>query len=263
MLRLRNLGSGSSGNATLLEAGGSSGCARLLIDCGLGLRELESRLVDAGVHPSQVDALFITHEHADHAGSAVAFVRSHGCAMWLSQGTYAAMGAPDMGDRIRLARDGGTLSFGGLMELHPYTVPHDASEPLQLVCTQGGCRVGILTDIGHPTPHVRRQLAGCHALMLECNHDSDLLAASAYPPFLKQRIGGAYGHLSNLQAAELAASLVHDGLRHLIAAHLSERNNRPSLAQEALAAATGRSAADILVADPTRGTPWLTMETGI
>jgi phosphoribosyl 1,2-cyclic phosphodiesterase len=117
--------------------------------------------------------------------------------------------------------------------------------------------LGILTDLGHATAHVAQQLAGCHALLLECNHDPELLAASRYPPFLKKRVGGDYGHLSNPASAALARELHHVGLKHLVAAHLSEQNNRPELARAALAQALDCAASDFNVAHPLHGTPWL------
>jgi len=142
------------------------------------------------------------------------------------------------------------------LQITPFTVPHDAREPLQLRCTDGSHHLGILTDLGHGSAHVVQALQHCHALLLECNHDRELLAHSAYPPFLKKRIAGPQGHLSNEESAALAKALVHPQLNLIVAAHLSERNNRPELAQDLLAQATGCSANDIPVADPVNGTPW-------
>ena len=122
-------------------------------------------------------------------------------------------------------------------------------EPLQLRCTDGARDLGILTDLGHVTPYVLRQLARCHALMLEANHDPAMLAASRYPPFLKRRVGGEHGHLSNDQAAAALAYLNHDALTTLVAAHLSERNNLPMLARSALATALNCAPKDVLVAE--------------
>jgi phosphoribosyl 1,2-cyclic phosphodiesterase len=183
-------------------------------------------------------------------------LRKHAKAVWMSHGTHVGMGAPDLGPLLHLAQDNTPIDLGNL-QLHPFTVPHDAREPLQLSVTDGSVRLGIVTDLGHVTPHGAQQLQGCHAVMLECNHDPDMLASSSYPPFLKRRVGGQLGHLSNEQAAALAQALCHDGLRHLVASHLSERNNVPELARNVLAAATGRLPQDIGVADPVQGTDWL------
>ena len=200
MLRFRSLGSGSSGNATLVEAGNGVHVRRLLIDCGLGIRQLDARLAQAGVAPGGIDAVFITHEHGDHIGCARAFALRERIPVWMSHGTHAAIDAPDFGGLLRVARDAESIDLGEL-QLQPFTVPHDAREPLQLTCTDGASTLGVLTDLGHATAYVLQRLAGCHALLLECNHDPDLLAASAYPPFLKRRVGGPWGHLSNADAA--------------------------------------------------------------
>jgi phosphoribosyl 1,2-cyclic phosphodiesterase len=139
----------------------------------------------------------------------------------------------------------------------PYTVPHDAREPLQLTCTDGASKLGVLTDLGHATAHVLGHLQLCDALILESNHDSAMLEASNYPFFLKRRVGGQFGHLSNEAAAHIARSVSHAGLKHLVAAHLSQQNNRPDLAQDLLSEALGCRSADIVVADAGTGTPWL------
>ena len=198
MLRFRSLGSGSGGNATLVEAGGLLPF-RLLVDCGLGIRQLAVRLAQAGLLFEDIDAVFITHEHGDHIGCAHALSLRHRIPVWMSLGTHSAIGSPDFEGLLHTARDGKVIDLGGL-QLMPFTVPHDAREPLQLSCTDGSAKLGILTDLGHATPHVMAHLQACHALLLESNHDTDLLGQSAYPHFLKRRVGGDYGHLSNTAA---------------------------------------------------------------
>ena len=257
MLRFKSLGSGSAGNATVVEGASGMHVTRLLVDCGLGLKVLDARLAHAGLHSSQIDAIFITHEHGDHIGCARQFALRGRIPVWMSAGTHAAIGAPDFEGLFKPAQDGIAIDLG---EIHvtPFTVPHDAREPLQLRCSDGHRHVGVLTDLGHATPHVLEQLAGCSALLLECNHDAGLLAQSAYPAFLKQRVGGSYGHLSNEDAGQIAKLLDHPGLVHVVAAHLSRQNNRPELARAALAASLGRSLADIGVADQGSGCGWIT-----
>ena len=256
MLRFKNLGSGSSGNATVIQARSESTLTHLLVDCGLGIRQLDARLGEAGILAGQIDAIFITHEHTDHIGCVRRLALRERIPVWMSHGTYAALGEPDFDGLLRTACDGAAIEVGAL-QIHPFTVPHDAREPLQLTCTDGAARLGILTDLGHATSHVMQQLAGCGTLMLECNHDAQMLAASAYPAFLKRRVGGAYGHLANAAAAEIARSVQERGLKQVVAAHLSERNNRPDLARQALAAALGCLDADIQVADAATGSGWL------
>ena len=257
MLKFRSLGSGSSGNATLVEASGPSPF-RLLIDCGLGLKHLRLRLEAAGLQPEDIHAVFITHEHGDHIGCARALSLRYRIPVWMSGGTYAAIGSPDFDGLLCIARDGQAIDLGGL-QLTPFTVPHDAREPLQLTCTDGASKIGILTDLGHASAHVMTHLTGCNALLLESNHDTDLLAQSSYPAFLKRRVGGLYGHLSNTAAAEIARLLQHPGLKHVVAAHLSVQNNRPALVQGLLAEALSCAFNDIVVATPDDGCRWLNL----
>lgn len=258
MLRFKNLGSGSAGNATLIEAKCGAQTSRLLIDCGLSLRELSKRLLMADLSLDDIDAVFITHEHADHVGHARAFAQKTGADVWMSKGTALACNmfewdlAPD---QYQIARDGEAISLGAL-QLHPFTVPHDAREPLQLRCTDGDVHLGVLTDLGHGSNHVIQALHQCHALLIECNHDSDMLAQSSYPAFLKKRISGPQGHLSNEESAQLISALKHPQLNLIVAAHLSERNNLPDLARHSVAWAAGCHAQDVEVADPLAGTSW-------
>jgi phosphoribosyl 1,2-cyclic phosphodiesterase len=256
MLRFCSLGSGSTGNATLVESRSVTRTTRVLIDCGFSLRELETRAARHGVALDAIDAVFVTHEHTDHVGCALALARRHGVTLVTSRGTWRALGEPQAPPRLVFARDGEPIGIGDL-ELRPYTVPHDALEPLQLTLGDGATRVGVLTDAGASTAHLLRALAACDALLLECNHDRALLAASDYPPSLKARIAGRLGHLANDTTAQILARCVHGRLRHVVAAHLSERNNRPALAAACLAEALGTRAEDIVVADPLTGFGWL------
>ncbi len=257
-MRFCSLGSGSTGNATLVEASSGVTTTRVLIDCGFSLRELEQRLARAGVAIEQLDAVFITHEHGDHIGCATTLTQRHGVPLWMSHGTWRAIGEPDLPGPPNFARDGQAIAIGDL-ELHPFTVPHDAMEPLQLRCSDGASNLGLLTDVGSITTHLLDSLRGCDALLLECNHDEGMLAQSNYPASLKARIGGRLGHLANHSAAQILAHLQATALRHLVAAHLSERNNRPALAREALARVCGAAAGDIVVADPILGFDWLAL----
>ena len=257
MIRFKNLGSGSTGNATVVQASGSGRLTHLLIDCGLGIRQLDVRLGRAGMLAEQIDAIFITHEHSDHVGCARQLALRERIPVWMSHGTWTAIGKPDFEGLLRIACDEVEIPIGGL-EVLPFTVPHDAREPLQLTCSDGDRRLGVATDMGHASNHVLEQLAGCDTVLLECNHDPDLLAASSYPPFLKRRVAGAWGHLANAAAAALAAALQPRGLQQVVAAHLSEQNNRPELAQQAMADALACAPGDILVADGAKGSDWIT-----
>lgn len=255
MLRFRSLASGSSGNATLIEARCGAQTNRLLVDCGLGRRALEAALAAAGCAPGELDAVFVTHEHGDHTGCVQWLVQHHRIPLWTSEGTWRGMGCPEFGPTLRIARSG--IDFGiGALSCRPFAVPHDAREPLQIRCSDGQSHLGIVTDLGHVPESVLQALDGCTALLLESNHDTEMLARSSYPPFLKRRVGGDFGHLSNLQAAAALAAWHHPRLGVVVAAHLSERNNHPALAQSHLAQSCGCTPSEIAVAAPRRGTDW-------
>ena len=259
MLRFKNLGSGSTGNATVVEGRSGAQVRRLLIDCGFGIKQLQARLAQAQLQPEDLDAIFITHEHSDHIGCAQALALRYRIPVWMSQGTHAALGAPDLDGLWKVAHDMESIDLGTFHAL-PFTVPHDAREPLQLRCSDGATHLGVLTDLGHASAHVLQQLQGCHALMIEANHDAGILDASRYPAFLKRRVGGPYGHLANTATADILRAVQHDGLRCVVAAHLSAQNNTPSIAQQTLAAALDWAAESITVASPTHGTEWLNVD---
>ncbi len=256
MIRFKSLGSGSTGNATVVQARSGHATTHLLVDCGLGIRQLDKRLAQAGMLAEQLDAIFITHEHADHIGCAQALALRERIPVWMSEGTWLGLGQPDFDGLLRIARDSTPIELRD-MQVLPFTVPHDAREPLQLTCGDGAVRMGVLTDLGHATPHVIGHLAGCATLLLECNHDEELLESGPYPWFLKRRVGGQWGHLANGPAAAIAQSVLAHGLRQVVAAHLSEQNNRPELARAALSNALG-DAVEIHVADGPTGSHWLT-----
>jgi phosphoribosyl 1,2-cyclic phosphodiesterase len=180
----------------------------------------------------------------------------HRIPVWMSEGTHAALGAPDLDGMLRVAHDMEAIDLGEFNAL-PFTVPHDAREPLQLRCSDGATCLGVATDLGHASTHVLTQLAGCNALMIEANHDPALLEASRYPTFLKRRVGGPYGHLANAATADILRAVRHPRLSRVVAAHLSAQNNAPTLAQGSMAAALDWPDEAITVASPTAGTGWI------
>ncbi|PTT90809.1 MBL fold metallo-hydrolase [Pelomonas sp. HMWF004] len=255
-MRFCSLGSGSAGNSTLVEASQGITTTRVLIDAGFSERELTRRLARAGCTPEDVDAVFITHEHGDHVGCSVAFSLRHRIPLVTSRGTWRAIAQPGFDTTLlHLARSGEAITLGDL-QLLPFAVPHDATEPLQLCLHDGSARLGIITDLGSAPPTVAEALGACHALLLECNHDEALLRAGPYPPSLQRRILGTHGHLSNDAAADLLSRCQRAALGTVVAAHLSERNNAPPLARAALAGVLHCVADDIRVADPKAGTDW-------
>ena len=237
MLRFASLASGSKGNSLVAQSGGTS----LLIDCGLNLRDAERRLARLALAPSDIDAILVTHEHGDHACGVFDFAGAHGATVYLTHGSLVALkseGKVIDGVRTALLSGKERLAVGGI-EVTPFTVPHDAREPVQYVLSDGAAKLGVLTDIGASTVHVEQVLSGLDALVLECNYDSRMLWNGAYPAWLKTRIAGPLGHLDNLESERLLARLDRSRLKHLIGAHLSQQNNRPELARAALARAMG------------------------
>jgi phosphoribosyl 1,2-cyclic phosphodiesterase len=257
-VRFASLGSGSEGNALIVEASSGATVTRVLLDCGFSAREMERRLARVGFEAGQLDAILITHEHSDHIGSALTLARKWSIPLYTSWGTARAVGADEADVELNVLWGDEAVAIGDVHVL-PYTVPHDAREPLQFVFSDGANRLGVLTDVGTSTPHIGTVLSGCDALVLECNHDLQMLAASRYPPSLKARIGGAHGHLNNEAAAGILASLDRSRLRYLVAAHLSQENNTAELARAAMATVLGNAATEIAIATQAEGFGWLTL----
>ena len=251
-MRFASLGSGSEGNGLVVEAG----VTRVLIDCGFGIRDAIARMQRIGIEPESITAIVVTHEHSDHVGGVAAFATRFGTAVWLTFGTLAAVGDTFAELPCVHGFDSNDVIPIDDLEVRPFPVPHDAREPVQFVCSDGQWRVGVLTDLGVSTAHVEASLSGCDALVLECNHDLDLLVNGDYPHSVKQRIASRLGHLDNGAAAELLSRIDSSRLRHLIAAHLSQHNNRPELARAALAAALHCEPEWIGVADQSLGFGW-------
>ncbi|MBS1144499.1 MAG: fold metallo-hydrolase [Proteobacteria bacterium] len=229
-----------------------------MLDCGFGLRETLARLEKRGRSPSDLSGILVTHEHGDHIGGVFRLARKFELPVWMTHGTWVGSREADSGLDLHIIDSHRPFSVGGL-EVQPFPVPHDTREPVQFVFSGNGIRLGVLTDIGEPTPHVCDMLSGCHGLVLEFNHDAGMLAHSTYPASLKRRIAGRYGHLENLVAASLLGEIDCSGLQSLVAAHLSEQNNRPELVVAAVADALGCSADWVGIATPDRGFDWRTI----
>ncbi len=249
-LRFASIGSGSQGNATLVEKDRTS----LLIDCGFSLTQTRHRLERLGRSLSDLSGILITHEHGDHVRGVTRLAAKCDIPVWMSPGTAAQIDVTGI-RRLQLFNCHDSFIINDI-QVYPYPVPHDAREPCQYVFTDGNVRFGLLTDTGSSTPYIRGMLSGCDALMLECNHDSGMLARSSYPSALKARIGGRLGHLSNTQSMALLASLECSSMQHIVAAHLSQKNNTPSLAQLALSKALGCAPDWIGVAEQEAGLSW-------
>lgn len=249
-LRFAVLGSGSRGNGLLVACGQTT----VLIDCGFTLKESERRLARLGVEPQSLAAIVLTHEHSDHASGAGLLARRYALPLWLTAGTRQALANTPLG-QPQLFSSRERFSIGDL-ECVPYAVPHDCREPCQFVFSNGDRRLGLLTDAGHVTTQITEQLQGCDGLILECNHDPEMLAEGPYPPSVRARIAGPHGHLDNDAAAALLASLDGQRLQHVIAAHLSEKTNTPWLARSALGSALGGACERVEVASQDGGLGW-------
>jgi phosphoribosyl 1,2-cyclic phosphodiesterase len=251
-MRFASLGSGSQGNALLIESGNT----RVLLDCGFGLSETTSRLSRLGLDASSLDAIIVTHEHGDHGGGVAKLASRFDVAVYLTRGTLSAMGAEGRSIPRRILIDPYTTFAIDGIEVRPFPVPHDAREPVQFVLSDGAVRLGVLTDTGQPTPHIAQALSGVDALVLECNHDLDMLMSGPYTAQLKSRIAGRLGHLANAASAELVQAMDCSRLQHLVAAHLSLTNNTPELARSALAGALGCAPEWIGIATQEDGFGW-------
>jgi len=253
-VRFASLGSGSKGNCLVAEAAGS----RVLLDCGLAPRETARRLERLGLAPADIHGVLVTHEHDDHAGHAYAFGAQHGIPVHLTHGTRRAQeaaGKAAAGVVLSEIRAGEPFAVGAI-RVEPFTVPHDAREPVQFVLGDGARRLGVLTDLGASTSHVEAMLTACDALVLETNHELELLWGGDYPKWLKERISGPFGHLDNAASGRLLAALDRSRLKHVIAAHLSQQNNTAELARSALATALGCSEDWVGVATQEQGFDW-------
>jgi phosphoribosyl 1,2-cyclic phosphodiesterase len=250
-MRFTSLGSGSSGNGLVVE----SGTTRVMMDCGFTLAATRSKLESRGLAPADLSGICVTHEHDDHLGGVARFAMRYAIPVYLTRGTaqWLPEGFPAV--LVHFIDSHTPFAIDGIA-VEPFPVPHDAREPVQYVFSDGDTRLGVLTDLGTPTSHVQDKLSGCEALVIECNHDLDMLMTGPYHLSLKQRVSGRFGHLDNASAGHLVESLDCSKLRHLIAAHLSQQNNKPELAVKALSEAVNCEPEWIGVAEQENGFGW-------
>lgn len=250
-MRFALLGSGSGGNALVVQAGATG----LLLDCGFSVSETIRRLQRLQLDAGALCGILVTHEHSDHLGGVASLARRFDLQVWMTHGSLRGCEQSFAGVRVNEISPCQRFNIGDI-EIQPCPVPHDAAEPVQYVFSDGARRLGVLTDSGHITPHIKAVFDACHALVLECNHDAELLRTGRYPASLKQRVAGRLGHLNNEQAAEFLAGLDTGDLQHIVAAHLSAQNNLPELAVRALSAALSCQEEEIAVATQTDGLDW-------
>lgn len=256
-MRFASLGSGSAGNALVVEVNQT----RLMLDCGFSIKETATRLARLNLDIEDLSGIVLTHEHDDHAGGVFKLAAKHRIPVWLTYGTLKAVSHhfPDSHELQLNVVDSHQAFTVADIHIQPYPVPHDAHEPAQYIFSDGNHRIGVLTDVGRSTPHIESLLSGCDALMLECNHDAEMLRTGSYSQTLKRRIGGDFGHLENSASANLLAKLDNSKLQHILAAHLSAKNNTPQLAQTTLAKALGCTPDWIGIADQLVGFDWRQM----
>lgn len=252
-MRFASLGSGSEGNALLVQ----SGATTIMIDCGFGIKALIARSERIGFDLSQLTAIVITHEHGDHVGGAPRLAKRLGIPVWLTFGTLSATESMWADCTLRGFDSHDAFAVQDL-EVQPFPVPHDAREPAQMVVTDGSRRLGVLTDVGASTAHIEASLSDCDALFLEANHCRTMLKHSNYHARLKARIGGRFGHLSNDDSSALLERIASPRLKRVVGAHLSRQNNQPELVRAGFSAALTaiNSSAEVLIASQDDGLGW-------
>lgn len=257
-MKFASIGSGSSGNGLVVVEKET----KLLLDCGFGLRDVIHRLQEKEINPDELSGILITHEHEDHASGAYKLASKYQIPVWMTYGTHKMISRllpkqyhAQPSFQINIIESHEPIEIGDI-EISPFPVPHDAREPVQYIFSNGQKRLGVLTDTGCSTPHIEMMLSQCHALVLECNHDLDLLMQSNYPWSLKQRVSGRLGHLDNQTAGNILRKIDTTKLQHIIAAHLSEKNNSPDIAKDALSKALECEDDWIGIADQNSGFDW-------
>lgn len=250
-MEIASLGSGSRGNGTLVRHGDTC----LLIDCGFRYSEAVKRLSLRGIDPETLSAVFITHEHSDHASGVKALAERHQIPVYATRGTWIEIGGRTSSEHHELT---GSVQVQAL-QVQPVTVPHDARQPVQFVIESPTHRFGLLSDLGSLSKTVIERFQQLDGLSLEFNHDVDMLAEGPYPQFLKQRVGGDFGHLSNAQAATLLQHIASSRLQTVVACHLSEQNNAEALVEDALEHALDHLPAERMIATQAFGFDWMTL----
>ncbi len=249
-MRYASLGSGSKGNATLIQ----NETTTIMVDCGFSVKETERRLARLNLTAEDISALFVTHEHGDHIRGVGPFARKYNLTVCMTRGTAKCKSLGNV-PNLRLIAVDDSIDFGG-MTIESYTVPHDANEPCQFIIMDKKIRFAMLTDVGHCTEHIVTQLNDCDALLLECNHDTTMLHNGPYPASLKERVGGLYGHLSNNQASKLLNEIQHDKLKKISIAHISDKNNKEELALASLQAVLQNKSTEVSIIDQHEGIDW-------
>ncbi|MFK5984036.1 MAG: MBL fold metallo-hydrolase [Pseudomonadota bacterium] len=249
-MRFASLGSGSSGNATVIQTSQTA----VMLDCGFSCKETVNRLQRLNLDPTSIDAIIVTHEHNDHLSGVGTFSRKFKVPVWMNLGTYRARKIGTLTE-LNLFNSHQEFVINGL-KLKPFVVPHDSQEAVQFIFSDQQKKLAIVTDLGHITPHIISVLKDLNAIIIEANHDYDMLWAGSYRHSLKQRVSGNFGHLNNHQAARLIAQLDTQSLQYLIAAHLSGENNTIAKTKAAFTQVLGSLPSHFEVANQSAGFDW-------
>ncbi|WP_461516450.1 MBL fold metallo-hydrolase [Porticoccus sp.] len=249
-MRFASLGSGSKGNATVVDCGS----ARFLVDCGFSTRETERRLAQLGLLGSDLNAIFVTHEHSDHLRGVLPLAKKYSLPVVMTAGTSKVV-QPEVKVHLKVIESHSPFVQDGV-EVTPVSVPHDAREPVQYVFRSTGLTLGVLTDLGSVTSHVIEQFSRCDGLLLECNHDLDMLKNGSYPHALKRRISSSWGHLNNQQSLALLDSIELQQIQHLVLGHISQQNNAVSIVRQVMTGIEKR-VASVHYASQEQGFDWL------
>ena len=249
-MKFVSLGSGSKGNATLI----SNGKTFILIDCGFSAKEAVSRLAAKGVSPSHLNAIFVTHEHGDHSKGVATLAKKYSIPAYMTHGT--ARGMKLMRYQYKAIYESQSCYVDDIA-VQVIGVPHDSLQASQFIFSHAHLRLGILTDLGHVTEHIKQMYNACDALLLEFNHDPKLLAKGPYPPSLKKRVAGQFGHLNNQQAADLLSTMDLKRLKKLAISHVSEQNNCKQLALSVAQQVLDDHDVEIHTLEQSHGCHWL------
>lgn len=253
-MRFASLGSGSKGNATLIEWRNTC----VMVDCGFSIRDTSARLAKLGKTPEDLNGILVTHEHSDHWKGVVPLASKFSIKVYLTAGCLKSRDTdPEKADFQII--DSHTPFQIGDLQVTPVPVPHDAREPVQYLFNSDNHQLGVLTDIGSLTPHVESQYGNCDALLVEANHDLDMLATGPYPAFLKDRVAGPWGHLNNDQTAALIAKVEQQRLQHLVIGHISDKNNSLDKVRAVIDPVLC-GAANVLYACQQEGFDWLSLK---
>jgi len=253
IIQFCSLGSGSKGNGTLISFANTI----ILIDCGFSTKETCKRLSLRGLHPEQISAILVTHEHADHIAGVSGLSNKYSVPVWINKGTSLHAKCASIKTR-QIFNSHHSFQLGDF-EILPVTVPHDSREATQFVLTAGEQSIGLLTDVGHITQHIIDSYSVCDALLLEFNYEHDYLMQGSYPLSLKRRVSGDFGHLSNQQAIEMLIQIASPKLQMLVAMHMSEENNSAELIKSKIEELTELSHVTHFVAEQSKGFEWFSL----